>query len=399
MDRIEVLARITDEPGRLTRTFASPAMRRANDQVAKWMAQAGMKTRKDAIGNLIGHRSFHSPRHANSREKVFLLGSHLDTVRNAGKFDGPLGVLLAIACVEELRRREVHLPFALEVVGFADEEGVRYQTAYLGSKVLAGAFDPRDLQRRDSQGIAMSEAIRRIGGNPQALTRARTNPDDVLGYFEAHIEQGPVLENRDAPVGIVTAIAGQSRLRVQFVGNSGHAGTVPMGARRDALAGAAEFVLVTERCGTLATVGILEVPDAASNVIAGSAHLTLDVRDASDSHRKRAVRRLRRRAAAIARRRDLKLVWTPVQETAAVACDKSLTRILARSVSRQDLELIKLPSGAGHDAAIMARITRTAMLFIRCAGGISHHPDESVRVRDVCVALEVMLDFIQELAR
>jgi len=262
MQRIELLAQITDEPGCLTRTYGSPAMRRANDRVAKWMIEAGMKTHEDAIGNLIGHYSaecdaeskaspsaLKAPHCSNSRGKVFLLGSHLDTVRNAGKFDGALGVILAIACVEELRRRQVRLPFALEVVGFADEEGVRYQTAYLGSKVLAGAFDGKDLERKDAQGIALGEAIRRFGGDARALPRARLNPDRVLGYFEANMEQGPVLEKRDAPLGVVEAIAGQSRLRIRFEGQSGHAGTVPMAARHDALAGAANIAACWLRWG------------------------------------------------------------------------------------------------------------------------------------------------------
>ena len=368
-----------------------------------------MRTREDAIGNLIGHypAEGYSGTDASARGatgtphagKVLLLGSHLDTVRNAGKFDGPLGVLLAIACIEELRRRKARLQFGLEVVGFADEEGVRYQTAYLGSKVLAGTFDLRDLRRRDSMGVALSDAIRAFGGNARALRQAQLNSGSLLGYLEAHIEQGPVLERCDVPVGIVTAIAGQSRLRVQFRGQTGHAGTVPMDGRRDALAGAAEFVLAAERCGVTATVGILEVEGAASNVIPGCVNLTLDVRDAKDAHRRRAVRGLRAKAKAIAQRRRLDLNWTPVQETCAVACDRSLTRCLARCVARQGLEMVELSSGAGHDAAIMASVTPAAMLFVRCAGGISHHPAESVRARDVRVALEVMVAFIQELAR
>lgn len=432
MARIEALSRLTDEPGRITRTFASPAMRRANNLVAKWMRQAGMSTREDAIGNLIGrydtphpgplpfgrgegepfsaahatnaacysaHPAVHGRTQRVAPRPAFILGSHLDTVRNAGKYDGPLGVLLAIACVEELRLRKVRLPFALEVVAFADEEGVRYQTAYLGSKVLAGAFDPRDLQLTGANGIALSEAIRTFGGKPRDLRRARLNPEHVLGYFEAHIEQGPVLEKRGVPVGIVEAIAGQSRLCLEFHGMVGHAGTVPMNARHDALTGAAEFVLAAEHCGVIATVGVVEVESGASNVIPGRVNLTLDVRDADDSRRKRAVRRLRTQGQTIAKRRGLKLVWTPVQETAAVYCDKALRRCLEQCVARQGLDVIKLPSGAGHDAAIMASITRAAMLFIRCAGGVSHHPDESVRLGDVRIALEVIIDFIGSLSR
>jgi allantoate deiminase len=396
MQRIEALAQVTDEPGSITRTFASPAMRRANDLVARWMIQAGMQTRRDAIGNLIGHYEVQDG--SQRSRKLLLIGSHLDTVLNAGKFDGPLGVMLGIACVEELRRRQIRLPFGIEVLGFADEEGVRYQRAYLGSKVLAGVFDRKELKRRDSNGVTMSQAIRRFGGNPGRLAAARLDPHHVLGYLEAHIEQGPVLEKRNVPVGIVSAISGQSRVRVEFQGVAGHAGTVPMDARRDALAGAAELVLAAERCGVVATVGVLDVKGAASNVIPGHVHLTLDVRHEMDSRRRRAVRRLLATAQAIAKRRRLKINWAPVQENATVACDKSFSRQLAACAERMGVEVVKLPSGAGHDAAVMAGITPAAMLFVRCTGGISHHPAESVQASDVQVALEVMVAFIQELA-
>jgi allantoate deiminase len=388
--RIDALARITDEPGRLTRTFASPAMRRANDLVAGWMREAGMRTREDPIGNLIGH-------YAGSRPgaRVLLLGSHLDTVRDAGKFDGPLGVLLAVACVHELHRRRQRLPFAIEVVGFADEEGVRYQTACLGSAVLAGAFDERNLEQKDADGIRMAEAIRRFGGNPARLRQARVDARKLVGYLEAHIEQGPGLERRNLPVGVVTAIAGQSRLQVEFHGTSGHAGTVPMSMRRDALAGAAEFVLAVERCGITATVGWIEVREGAGNVIPGHVICTLDVRDQRDARRRAAVGRLRARAKAIAKRRRLKLTWSLVQETAAVRCDRRLSRHLSKCVAEHCREVLALPSGAGHDAAIMATVTPVAMLFVRCRGGVSHHPDESAAARDIRVALEVMSDFLE----
>ncbi|HVM46976.1 MAG TPA: Zn-dependent hydrolase, partial [Candidatus Acidoferrum sp.] len=282
---------------------------------------------------------------------------------------------------------------------FADEEGVRYQTAYLGSKALAGGFDAKDLQRRDGNGLTMADAIRRFGGNPGALRQARLSPRNLLGYFEAHIEQGPVLEKRGVPVGVVSAIAGQSRVSLEFRGTAGHAGTVPMGSRQDALAGAAEFVLAAERCGVIATVGVLEIKGAASNVIPGCVHLTLDARDANDSRRRLAVSRLRREAQAIAKRRGLRVQWTAVQATPAVACDNALSRRLSECVARQGIKVVNLPSGAGHDAAVMASITPVAMLFLRCAGGISHHPAESVQTRDVKLALDVMVDFLHAVGR
>ena len=378
MLRCAELGSITDEPGRLTRTFASPAMRRANQLVGSWMRAAGLQVREDAAFNLLGRWT------SNQRgAKTFLLGSHLDTVRDAGKYDGPLGVLVAIAAVQLLRERGVTLPFNLEVVGFSDEEGVRYQTTYLGSRALAGTLTAADLARIKEKKIVKTK-------------RAR---GEFLGYAEVHIEQGPVLEKHNLPVGVVTAIAGQSRLRVEFQGVAGHAGTVPMNLRHDSLAGAAELVLAAERCGVLATVGKLEVAPGASNVIPGHAALTLDVRDQNDSRRRAAVRSLHTKAKGIATRRGLTLAWTPVQQTAAVQCDNTLLQIFSKCVAQHGLEVRKLPSGAGHDAAALSAICPVAMLFVRCKGGISHNPAESVKSGDVRVAVEVLAEFILRLAK
>ncbi|HSY43902.1 MAG TPA: allantoate amidohydrolase [Candidatus Acidoferrum sp.] len=398
MQRIEALAKISDERGQITRTFASPAMRRANERVARWMREVGMKTRTDAIGNLIGR--YEGER---TNAKILLLGSHLDTVRNAGKFDGPLGVMLAIACVEHLHRRKIRLPFAIEVIGFADEEGVRYQTTYLGSRVLAGCFRKKDLQRKDADGVKMADAIKRFGGDPAKLKSMRLNPKQLLGYMEAHIEQGPVLEKQNLAVGIVTAIAGQTRARISFLGQAGHAGTTPMGQRKDALCAAAEFVTAVERLanhtkGLVATVGEISVLPGAGNVIPGEARLSLDVRHEKDSLRKAAHNKLKSLAMQIARQRQLRCVYEVVHETAAVNCSLKLSQLLAQSVRRQQKKPLFLPSGAGHDAAIMAGITHSAMLFVRCRGGVSHHPDESVKTGDIQAALNVMNDFLQLLA-
>ena len=374
-------------------------MRRANQLVGAWMREAGMMTRVDAMGNLIGHYAGQKP-----GAKILLLGSHLDTVRNAGKFDGPLGVVLAIGCVGKLHRQKIRLPFAIEVVGFADEEGVRYQTAYLGSKVLAGCFDERDLRRKDANGIAMADAIKRFGGNPAKLKSARLNPQNLLGYVEAHIEQGPVLEHRNLAVGVVTAIAGQSRFNISFAGCAGHAGTVPMDLRRDALCAAAELIVTVEKFarktnGLVATVGQVHAEPGASNVIPGAAMLTLDVRHQRDSVRLASGAALQKLGRRIAEARQMKLVWQPVQQTASVPCSPQLSRCLKRAVKSHQRAVATLPSGAGHDAAVMARITPAAMLFVRCQGGVSHHPDESVKLADVHTAIEVLVDFIQTLAK
>ena len=405
MRRINALARISEEPGRLTRRFGSLAMRRANDLVAGWMRRAGMSVREDAIGNLIGHYSGHGPQSAASgtKGKILLLGSHLDTVCDAGKFDGPLGVILAIACVERLRQGRFRLPFDIEVIGFADEEGVRYQTAYLGSRVVTGTFQQRDLKRKDAEGVSMAEAIRRFGGDPKKLREARFDPRQLLGYVEAHIEQGPVLEQEGLAVGIVSAIAGQTRLEFNFTGRAGHAGTTPMGARRDALCAAAEFILAVEhyaggKPGLVATVGQIQSEPNVSNVIPGAVSLTLDVRHQRDAARRAAVARLGRMARQAGAHRRVRVTSLSVQDTSAVPCSPWLSGLLERAAGHHQRRTAALVSGAGHDAAVLARMTPAAMLFIRCQDGISHHPAESVRIQDVRVALTVLGDFLGLLA-
>jgi allantoate deiminase len=314
-----------------------------------------------------------------------------------------LGVLVALAVVEGARERGGP-PFAIEVLGFADEEGVRYGTAYLGSSVVAGTFDRSALDRRDADGIAMAAAIAAVGGDPAALDAARRDPADLLGYVEVHIEQGPVLEAEDLPVGVVTGIAGQTRAEVVFAGVAGHAGTVPMALRRDALAGAAEWIGATEARGRaveglLATIGEAVVAPGASNVIPGRVALSLDVRHLDDAVREAAVGDLRARAEEIAAARGLRAAWTEVQTTPAVACSPRLTRALETAVADTGVRVARLPSGAGHDAAVMARICDVAMLFVRCAGGVSHNPAEAVTAADVAVAIDVARRLVDTLAR
>ena len=375
--RCDELAAISEERGQITRTFASPAMKRANRLVESWMKRAGLMVREDAAFNLLGRWNG-----GGRGAKTLLLGSHLDTVRNAGKYDGPLGVLTAIAAVQLLRERRVERPFNIEIAGFSDEEGVRYQTAYLGSGAMAGTLKASDLARIEEKQII----------------KARRRRGEFFAYAEVHIEQGPVLEEYNLPVGVVTAIAGQSRLLVEFHGMAGHAGTVPMGSRRDALAGAAELVLAAEKCGVLATVGKLAVEPGASNVIPGKAVLTLDVRQQRDARRLAAVNGLHKAARAIAKRRGLKLVWKPVQATSAVQCDKQLVETFSECVADRGLKVLQLPSGAGHDAVALSTLCPVAMLFVRCKGGVSHHPAESVKAADVAVALGVFTDFIEALS-
>lgn len=396
MDRADVLGGISEEPDRLTRRFATPSMGQVNEIVAGWMRDAGMSVRQDSIGNLIG---CHEGADGGS---TLVLGSHLDTVRDAGKYDGPLGVLIAIACVHRLHTAGMRLPFAIEVVAFADEEGLRYHTSYLGSKVFAGTFDPAYLYLADDDGITMRHALAEFGGDPESISRDKRAPDDLLGYCEVHIEQGPVLEKEGLPVGIVSAIAGQTRVRVEFTGEAGHAGTVPMGMRRDALCAAAEFVLAAEglareQPGLVATVGQLSVQPGASNVIPGKVTLSLDVRHAQDAIRGEALMRLHEHATSICERRQVSLDWHVLQETGSIACSPHLMEKLAQAVEACGYPSRQLMSGAGHDVVTMSQITPVAMLFVRCKGGISHNPAESVSVEDVVVAIEVMGRFLEKM--
>jgi allantoate deiminase len=397
LERCDALAAFSEEPDRLTRRFATDALRSAGEAVAGWMREAGMTVRRDAIGNVIG-------RYAGSGDATLLMGSHLDTVRGAGRYDGMLGVLVAIACVQRLHDAGTTLPFAIEVIGFADEEGVRYGTAYLGSGVVAGRFDPADLDRRDADGISMADAIAAFGGDVEGLAAARRDPDDVRAYCEVHIEQGPLLEAEGLPVGVVSAIAGQTRARVTFEGTAGHAGTVPMRMRRDALCAAAEWILAAEadanaQAGLVATVGELAAEPGASNVIPGRAVLSLDLRHGDDATREAARERLRERAAAIGAARGVEVEWTVVQETPAVTCDPGLTDLLAQAIAGAGHRVARLPSGAGHDAAVMAAIAPVAMLFVRCERGVSHNPAEAVDLADVATAVQVTSRFIESLAR
>jgi allantoate deiminase len=397
MDRLDVLGACSEEPGRLTRPFASEAMRRAHVHVVSWMREAGMAARKDNIGNLRGRYE------GANGDATLLVGSHLDSVRDAGRYDGPLGVMVALAAVKRLHDRGSRLPFAIEVMGFADEEGSRYGTTYLGSRAVAGALDPADLLRADAQGVTMAAAIRGFGGDPDRVSEDRWAGGNLLGYVEVHIEQGPVLEARRLPVGVVSAIAGQSRRSLTFMGTAAHAGTTPMNLRQDALAAAAEFVLAVEADarstdGLVATVGQLVVSPGAANVVPAEAALSLDVRHALDSIRLEHVERLLQNARDIASRRGVSVASETISDDASVHCSPRLTELLARAALEVRHPAIALASGAGHDAVVMAGLTDAAMLFVRCKGGISHHPAESVTEEDVAVAIDVLARFMELLA-
>jgi hydantoinase/carbamoylase family amidase len=398
--RAELLAVITQDAPRLTRAYLTPEHRRAGDLIAGWMREAGMSVKWDALGNVVGRYEG-----AVADAPVLMTGSHLDTVRNAGRYDGLFGILSPIACVADLHRRGVRLPVAIEVVAFGDEEGVRFGVTLIGSKAMAGAFNPAWLEATDAGGLSMRDALRGFGGDPDAVASVDRRGRGVVAFIESHIEQGPVLLNAGLSLGVVTAIAGASRIRCVVTGLAGHAGTVPMSARQDALAAASEMVLALERhCtvqpGLVGTVGRMTVMPGAVNVIPQDVEFTVDLRSGVDATRHAALEALRVEFAAIATRRRVELAFEPFFELTASPCDDRLQQQFANAIAAQGLPVRHLPSGAGHDAMSFPAVCPIAMLFVRCGnGGISHHPDETMTLEDADVATEVLLRFIERFER
>jgi allantoate deiminase len=395
LERCEALARHSELPGGLTRVFLSREARAAGEQVLGWMREAGMQAGLDAIGNAAGRYEGERP-----GLPCLMLGSHLDTVRDAGKYDGMLGVVAAIECVEHLNRRKKRLPFAIEVIGFGDEEGVRFGTTLLGSRAVAGVFDQRTVDLMDPGGTTLAQAMREFGLDPQRIAEVARKKGEVLAYAELHIEQGPVLEAEGLPVGVVSAINGFSRLRATLRGAAGHAGTVPMNLRRDALAGAAECALAVERVARehaelVGTVGRLEAKPGAINVIPGEAMFTIDVRAPEDSLRNGAVAAIGSHIRRISKERRLECAIETLQEFGVTACAPRLMAQMDAAVARQGFKVRRLPSGAGHDGMALGAITDICMLFVRCKGGVSHSPLESITPADAAAGANVLLDFIE----
>ena len=394
--RINELGAISEDPEKLTRIYLSKELRKAADLILIWMREAGMNAHLDAIGNVCGRYEGERP-----GAPCLMLGSHYDTVRDAGKWDGPLGVITAISCVADLNRRGKRLPFAIEVVGFADEEGVRFASTLLGSRAVAGTFDESVLNTRDRDGVAMRDALVTFGLDPDHIGAAARARRELLAYLELHIEQGPVLEAQNLPVGVVTAIAGATRLAARLTGMAGHAGTVPMALRRDALAGAAECIGVieefcrTDESGLVGTVGYIQASPGATNVIPGEVSFTIDMRAPTDMHRKRAVADIVRQIEAIARRRHLALQLDVTHENRTAPCAPWLKEQIARAIAGEGLSVFELPSGAGHDGMAMIDIADVGMIFVRCRGGISHHPDEHVELADADSGARVLLRVIE----
>ena len=400
--RCDALAACTEVAGQITRTFLSYPMKEVHQLLGMWMREAGMTVRVDAVGNVIGRLEGSSDL-PTTDPRALLIGSHVDTVPNAGKYDGCLGVALGIALAKALQLQGKRLPFAIEVIAFSEEEGVRFATPFIGSRALTGTVNQALLEKTDAKGVTLAQAITDFGLEISQIAAATRAPSDLLGYFEIHIEQGPVLEDAKQALGVVEGISGQTRAQLEFTGLSGHAGTTPMRLRRDALAATAAVILEVERlarvtAGLVATVGAIEVQPGAGNVIAGHAQFSLDVRHLDNATRERCVAELLDFAWHTARKRNLSFAHKISLEQPAVMCDPLLSDFLQDALEDAKLKALRLPSGAGHDAMVMATLTRSAMLFIRSPNGLSHHPDESVIPADAGKALEVALGFVDKLS-
>ncbi len=392
--RCREIAAYTEVPGETTRLFLTPSMHAVHTLLRGWMEAAGMTVQVDAAGNLRGlwlGLVPESPR--------LIIGSHLDTVPNAGAFDGILGVVLGVAVVEELRGR--HLPYAIEVIGFSEEEGVRFAKPFLGSLAVVGELDAEMLARTDRNGVSVAQAIRDYGLDPTQLPTAALS-GDAFAYLEFHIEQGPILESEDAPLGVVEALVGQTRMQLVFTGHANHAGTTPMYLRRDAMAAAAAWIVAVEAYarshdGLVATIGKVEASPGAGNVIAGSVVASLDVRHADDAVRRAAVIAMIQYAEAAASERRVQVTTQIQLDHPAVPLDPQLTAILQNAAAQVSFPSRRMTSGAGHDAMILAPVIPSTMLFLRSPGGLSHHPGEAVLPQDVEAALATAMEFLAHL--
>ena len=399
MELADRLAHWSESSDGLTCTYLSPAHRTVAAQIRDLMREAGLTTEIDTVANVIGRYPA-----ADSAAPALIVASHYDTVRNAGRYDGRLGVLTALILAEHLGRLGRKLPFHLDVIAFSEEEGVRFSSSFLGSSAVAGRFDAKLLERRDAQGVTLAAAMAEAGLDATKIPALARRRDGLVGYLEVHIEQGPVLLEEGLPVGIVSAITGSVRSMVTITGTAGHAGTVPMARRHDAAAAAAELVLYVEkRCAQaptlVGTVGKLVVPNGAINIIPGRCELTLDVRSGDDATRDAAMSDILSEMERITARRGVTIDSQEVQRTAAVQCSARLQKVLADAVVGAGVKPRHLPSGAGHDAMMFSGLTDVAMLFVRCGnGGVSHSPREIITAEDADVAARVMLDAVLRLA-
>ena len=393
----EALAAISQSKSYLDRRYLTTEHKQANALVGDWMRNAGMHCNEDKAGNLIGRY----PSESNNAPRL-LVGSHLDTVPNGGKYDGMLGVLAPLALIHYLHQSAIQLPFHIDVIGFCDEEGTRFGTTLLGSRALTGQWQAEWAELTDNDGISLRAAMQHAGLDFDNVKDCQiTDPENLLGYLEVHIEQGPVLEANDLPVGVVTAISGARRLLFEVTGQAGHAGTVPMSLRQDALAASCEMVLAVERLaieqGVVATVGLLENAPNSVNVISGNTQFSIDIRSEDNDLRDSTLESIHAVISDIAKHRNVQVAYRQTHAAPSVHCDLELQTLLLRSIENLGVSPYSLPSGAGHDAMAMADICPVAMLFVRCEKGISHNPAEAIFVDDVEVTLNVLDQFIRQL--
>lgn len=400
LNRLEELGNISEKPDCLSRFYGTDSHIQSRKVLIEWMEAAGMEVHCDNIGNVRGILKSTS-----SDAKHLVVASHYDSVFDAGKYDGPLGILLGIEMAQQISDLDKALPFHLNVIAFADEEGGRFNTAYLGSCVLAGNFDKTWLSRKDDAGETLGAVIEAMGGNIEAVDGEAIPKEDWLGYYEVHIEQGPVLCDKDLPVCLVSGIAGQTRVDIHWKGMAGHAGTSPMDLRQDALCAAAEFTLAIEALGKehknqlVATVGKMIVGPNSSNVIPGAVYHTLDIRSMQDDFLMEMVANLEQQAQTIAEKRGLVCEWKVMQSNPSVDCDPRLSAALEKGIKKSGVrELLSIPSGAGHDGVMISKVAPISMLFVRCTDGISHNPAEYSAPEDIEAALLVSDGFLEALA-
>ena len=398
LDMADRLAQWSEMQGGLTCTYFSKAHQAVAQELRTWMRSAGLRAEIDAVGNVVGRYESTA-----SGARTLIVGSHYDTVANAGRYDGRLGILTALIVAEELASARRQLPFHLEVIGFAEEEGVRFSAPYIGSSAIAGRFNAALLQRSDANSVSLGTVLHERSVDLTTIERLARPPQSLRGYLEVHIEQGPQLLERDLPLGVVTSIAGVVRCRISIEGVAGHAGTVPMALRHDAVTAAAEIVLVVERrCaavpGLVGTVGQIEVPHGLINVIPGRCEFSLDVRATDDATRDAAIADIRAAIEEIAKRRGVTAAITEIARHPAVPCAPAMQQAFAQAVARAGIAPFHLASGAGHDAEQFAGVTDIGMLFVRCGnGGISHNPLETITAADADIAARILLDVITNL--
>lgn len=396
--QINELASFSDDPSGISRIYGTKAFIEGRDKVAQWMKSTGLETRIDNIGNVRGRLAGES-----HNTKTFVIASHIDTVNNAGKFDGPLGVLIGLNAIENIIHLKTELTFNIELIAFCDEEGCRFHTTYLGSRSVAGTFDQNILEKKDDAGISLKEVVEQGGGNTKKLNEDAIDKKDWLGYYEIHIEQGPVLYEKNIPVGIVTSIAAQRRVEIIFKGEAGHAGTVPMDMRKDALGAAAEFILETEKYANtnkehlVATIGKLNIINPASNVIPGHVICSLDIRSNDMEVLSLSYQAIKTNCENICNKRGIELTWNLIHETKSIDGDKKMNQLLAKSIEESGYPVVSLVSGAGHDGVAVSEISPIAMLFVKCFKGISHNPLENVELKDIAAAIKVSDNFIRYL--